>query len=91
MISIFRAMAIQAFFLPRRDAIFQNFVARTVFRERVIAQAASLNAAFACVLPFTLFVLFFARTFMIARRNAGPRSKMICRWELSHIDADLCD
>lgn len=54
-------MAIHAFFLPRRDAIFQNFVESSVFLERAIAQAASLNATFAWVLPFTLFVLFFYR------------------------------
>lgn len=40
-------MAIQAFFFPLRDAIFQNFVAHAIFRERAIAQAASHHATFA--------------------------------------------
>jgi len=41
MTSIFRAMTMQTFFFPRRDAIFQNFVARKLLRERAIAPAAS--------------------------------------------------
>jgi hypothetical protein len=44
MTSSFRAIAIQAFFFPRLDAIFQNFVDSTVFLERAIAQAASHKA-----------------------------------------------
>jgi hypothetical protein len=36
-----------AFFLPRREAIFQNFVANRVFRERAIAQDASHKVTFA--------------------------------------------
>jgi hypothetical protein len=47
MISILREMAMQAFFFPRREAIFQNFVAKTVFRERAIAQDASHSVTFA--------------------------------------------
>lgn len=40
-------MAMQAFFLPRLEAIFQNFVESSVFLERAIAQAASHKAVFA--------------------------------------------
>lgn len=47
MTSILREMAIQAFFFLRREEIFQNFVAKTVFRERAMAQDASHSATFA--------------------------------------------
>lgn len=56
-----RATAMQAFFFPRLDAIFQNFVDKPLFLVRAIAQAASHNATLVCEFPFKLFVLFFYR------------------------------
>jgi hypothetical protein len=72
MTRIFRAVAMHAFFLPRRDAIFQNFVASMVLRERAIAQAASLNVAFTWVLPFMVLVLFFYPHFRYCQVQRQP-------------------
>jgi len=47
MTRIVLAIAIHAFFFPRRDANFQNFVDNALFLVRAIAQAASHKATFA--------------------------------------------
>lgn len=73
MTSIVRAIAMQAFFFPRREAIFQNFVDKPLFLVRAIAQAASHNATFVCEFPFKLFVLFFYQRF---RGYRGPTLPM---------------
>src|SRR5690606_16832805 len=63
MTRMLRPTAIQAFFLPRREATFQNLVDNLLLRVRATAHAASHNATFVWEFPFKLFVLFFYRHF----------------------------